>query len=99
MCIGTPVQVIATAPWRARCLDRHGESVDVDTRLVDEVCCGQWLLVFNGAARRILHQEEAANMVAALQGLEAAMTGCGDPLAGFADLLSRSPELPEHLKK
>ncbi|EAU0259692.1 hydrogenase formation protein, partial [Salmonella enterica] len=22
-----------------------------------------------------------------------------DPLAGFADLLSRTPELPEHLKK
>ncbi|EDH6072197.1 hydrogenase formation protein, partial [Salmonella enterica subsp. enterica serovar Typhi] len=38
-------------------------------------------------------------VLVALDSLEQAMLTQSDPLTGFADLLSRTPELPEHLKK
>lgn len=46
-----------------------------------------------------LQQTENAEVLAALDSLEQAMLTQSDPLTGFADLLSRTPELPEHLKK
>ncbi len=59
---------------------------------------GAWLLTFGGAARREMDEAEAAEVLAALDSLEQAMLTQSDPLTGFADLLSRTPELPEHLK-
>ncbi|EEH8799936.1 hydrogenase formation protein [Salmonella enterica] len=87
MCIGVPVQVISPGQWFAKCRDRHGELIDVDIRLVTPPLAGAWLLTFGGAARR------------EMDSLEQAMLTQSDPLTGFADLLSRTPELPEHLKK
>lgn len=60
---------------------------------------GAWLLTFGGTARREMDEAEAAEVLAALDSLEQAMLTQSDPLTGFADLLSRTPELPEHLKK
>ncbi|EIC4673892.1 hydrogenase formation protein, partial [Salmonella enterica subsp. enterica serovar Infantis] len=54
---------------------------------------------FGGTARREMDEAEAAEVLAALDSLEQAMLTQSDPLTGFADLLSRTPELPEHLKK
>lgn len=45
-----------------------------------------------------MDEAEAAEVLAALDSLEQAMLTQSDPLTGFADLLSRTPELPEHLK-
>lgn len=99
MCIGVPVQVISPGQWFAKCRDRHGELIDVDIRLVAPPLAGAWLLTFGGAARREMDEAEAAEVLAALDSLEQAMLTQSDPLTGFADLLSRTPELPEHLKK
>ncbi|AXD29140.1 HypC/HybG/HupF family hydrogenase formation chaperone [Salmonella enterica subsp. houtenae] len=99
MCIGVPVQVISPGQWFAKCRDRHGDLVDIDIRLVVPPLEGAWLLTFGGAARREMDEVEAIEVLAALESLEQAMFTPSDPLAGFADLLSRTPELPEHLKK
>ncbi len=105
MCIGVPVQVISPGQWFAKCRDRHGDLVDIDIRLVVPPLEGAWLLAFGGAARREMDEVEAIEVLAALESLESlesleqAMFTPSDPLAGFADLLSRTPELPEHLKK
>lgn len=45
-----------------------------------------------------MDEAEAVEVLAALDSLEQAMLTQSDPLTGFADLLSRTPELPEHLK-
>nr|MCX3331077.1 hypothetical protein [Bacillus pacificus] len=71
----------------------------VDIRLVAPPLAGAWLLTLGGAARREMDEAEAAEVLAALASLEQAMPTQSDPLTGFADLLSRTPELPEHLKK
>lgn len=99
MCIGVPVQVISPGQWFAKCRDRHGELIDVDIRLVAPPLAGAWMLTFGGAARREMDETEAVEVLAALDSLEQAMLTQSDPLTGFADLLSRTPELPEHLKK
>ncbi|EAM7070389.1 HypC/HybG/HupF family hydrogenase formation chaperone [Salmonella enterica] len=99
MCIGVPVQVISPGQWFAQCRDRYGDLVDIDIRLVAPPLEGAWLLTFGGAARREMDETEAVEVLAALDSLEQAMLTQSDPLAGFADLLSRTPELPEHLKK
>lgn len=99
MCIGVPVQVISPGQWFAKCRDRHGELIDVDIRLVAPPLAGAWLLTFGGAARREMDEAEAVEVLAALDSLEQAMLTQSDPLTGFADLLSRTPELPEQFKK
>ncbi|EEB4666871.1 HypC/HybG/HupF family hydrogenase formation chaperone, partial [Salmonella enterica subsp. enterica serovar Typhi] len=92
MCIGVPVQVISPGQWFAKCRDRHGELIDVDIRLVAPPLAGAWLLTFGGAARREMDEAEAVEVLVALDSLEQAMLTQSDPLTGFADLLSRTPE-------
>lgn len=99
MCIGVPVQVISPGQWFAKCRDRYGDLIDVDIRLVAPPLEGAWLLTFGGTARREMDEAEAIEVLAALDSLEQAMLTQSDPLTSFADLLSRTPELPEHLKK
>ncbi|ECG8591605.1 HypC/HybG/HupF family hydrogenase formation chaperone [Salmonella enterica subsp. salamae] len=99
MCIGVPVKVVSPGQWLAKCRDRHGDLIDVDIRLVAPPLKGAWLLTFGGAARREMDEAEAIEVLAALNALEQAMLTQSDPLAGFTDLLARTPELPEHLKK
>jgi hydrogenase expression/formation protein HypC len=96
MCIGTPMRVIES--WHGGALvNGRGRAERIDTRLVgDEVCApGDWLLVFQGAAREPLDPTRAAEIDAALDLLEAAMAGnteqaAGDP--GFALPSSLSAE-------
>ncbi|ECV3919501.1 HypC/HybG/HupF family hydrogenase formation chaperone [Salmonella enterica subsp. enterica serovar O rough] len=99
MCIGVPVQVISQGQWFAQCRNRYGDLVDIDIQLVAPPSEGAWLLTFGGAAWREMDETEAVEVLAALDSLEQVMLTQSDPLAGFADLLSRTPELPEHLKK
>lgn len=91
MCIGLPLRVIESWPGAA-IAEGRGLRERVDTRLVGEVAVGQWLLVFQGAARERLGAERAAEIHAALDLLDAALAddaaaaASGDP--GF-DLPSR----------
>jgi hydrogenase expression/formation protein HypC len=76
MCIGIPMRVIEAWPGAALVAGR-GRSEQIDTRLVggDDVAAGQWLLVFQGAARERLDAQRASEIDAALDLLEAALAG------------------------
>lgn len=94
MCIGLPMQVLRSTDGRAEAAGR-GRIEEVDTRLVGAVRAGDWLLVFQGAARERLHPQRAAEIDAALSLLDAAMAGdaegaAGDP--GFALPSALDPE-------
>ncbi|RTL47949.1 MAG: HypC/HybG/HupF family hydrogenase formation chaperone [Rhodocyclaceae bacterium] len=100
MCMATPMQVLRVEGSLAWCRDRDGSEKPIDTQLVDAVAPGQWLLTFLGAAREIVSAEQARQVGDALDALEAALAG--DPSRiddAFADLIHRSPELPDFLRK
>ena len=97
MCLGIPVQVLAVEGRFARCLGRDGEC-SIDLMLVGEVRPGQWLMTFMDAARALLTDEEAAQSNAALDALQAVLTGATDVSAYFADLTRREPQLPDFLR-
>ena len=83
MCIGMPMQVIATEPGHAWCEGR-GERRRVNTALVGPVEPGDWLLVFLGDARERIDADRAAEVNAALDLVLGAMQGLGaDGEAGF----------------
>ena len=98
MCVGTPMKVVEIDGACAWCEGR-GERLRVDTRLLDTPSVGDWLLVFNGAAREALSEQRARDITNALAALDAALAGETDLDAHFADLVNREPELPEHLRK
>jgi hydrogenase expression/formation protein HypC len=85
----------------------HGRSraETIDTRLVEDgggdagpIEPGQWLLVFQGAARERLSAERAAEIDATLDLLEAAMAGTGGHAdAAFALPSAMSAEQLQHL--
>lgn len=86
MCIGIPMRVLEAGPGGALA-ERRGRIERVDLRLVGPCEPGQWLLVFQGAARELLEPQRAAEIDAALGLLEAGLAGdheraSGDP--GFA---------------
>ena len=80
MCIGTPMQARQCRPGRALATGR-GRSEVVDTRLVGAVEPGDWLLVFQGAAREKLDPVRAAEIDATLDLL---LAGLGGDAAGGA---------------
>jgi len=98
MCIGIPMQVVAADDTFAECEGRSGRQ-RLDNMLVGAVPPGTWLLAFQGRALRTMTDAEAAQTLAALEALDAAMRGAETNFdAYFADLIGREPQLPEHLK-
>lgn len=97
MCIGVPMQLVATDGGRAVGVGR-GQRESLDLMLVGEQPVGTWVLAFCGAARRVLGEDEARQTNAALDALEAVLAGASDVSIHFADLVEREPTLPEHLK-
>jgi len=98
MCIGIPMQVVAADDTFAECESRSGRQ-RLDNMLVGTVPAGTWLLAFQGRALRTMTDAEAAQTLAALEALDAAMRGAETNFdAYFADLIGREPQLPEHLK-
>jgi len=91
MCIGLPMRTVEAGAHQALVAGR-GRVERIDTRLVGPVVAGEWLLVFQGAARERLSAERAAEVDAALDLLEAG-------LAGDADRAGADPgfELPSAL--
>jgi len=71
----------------------------LDMILVGPQPVGTWVLAFQGAARHVLSDDEAAQALAGRDALAAVMRGEGDLDAFFADLVGREPELPAHLRK
>lgn len=96
MCIGEPMKILEIRGENGWCVGRNG-NMEVDLRLVPDVAAGGHVLVFLGAARRELSEEEAADIRDALGALEAVASGTS--LEGFfADLDAREPSLPSHLE-
>lgn len=74
MCIGLPMEVIeADGPW-ALARGRDGET-RIDTRLVGALRPGDWVLVFQGAARELIGADRATEIQSALDLLGQAMSG------------------------
>lgn len=99
MCVGMPMRIDEVSGLMARC-SADGASESVDLSLVPEAKVGDHVLVFLGAARRLLEEEEARLMAEALASLSALMAGEADQAAideAFSDLTSREPALPPHL--
>jgi hydrogenase expression/formation protein HypC len=99
MCLGIPMQVVeAAGQGAAWCVGRAGRSL-VDLALVGPQPPGTWLLTFVGAAREVMTPESAARTEAALDALESVLAGDTSTIDdAFADLVSREPQLPEHLR-
>jgi hydrogenase expression/formation protein HypC len=98
MCIGIPMQVTDCNDHEAWCEGPDGR-VRIDLALVGPQVPGAWLLTFMGAAREVLDPEAAARITAALDGLLGALAGDAARVdAAFADLVDRTPRLPEHLR-
>lgn len=86
MCIGIPMQVLATREGFAQVAGR-GDRREVSTVLVGDVQPGDWLLIFLDGAREIIDAGRAAEVNATLDLVQAAMDGGQpDPLhdPGFA---------------
>ena len=96
MCLGIPMQVIETNGCTALCEGR-GRRETVSLLLVGDVAPGQWVHTALGTARELLDAEQAAQINAGLDALEAAAAGATDFDCHFADLVSREPVLPAGL--
>lgn len=91
----------------ALCEGRNGRE-RMDTLLTGPLEPGQWVLCFLGAVREEIDAERAAQVGAALAGLElllsATSAGAGqtsiDVLISshFSDLVNREPQLPDFLR-
>lgn len=96
MCIGIPMQVVEGDELVARCR-RHDAISSISMMLVGAQPPGTFVLTHLGSAIRVLGADEAQAIDNALAGLAAAVEGRNFEHL-FADLLSREPELPEHLR-
>ena len=97
MCVGIPMRVVESGPFSAVC-EGMGRRAEIDMRLVGAQPEGAWVLTFLDAAREVIDGEEAAKIVDALSALQFAMQGDAPPDHLFADLVDRTPELPDFLK-
>ena len=101
MCIAIPMKVIESEGLAATCeTERRHERVTLE--LTGPVKPGAWVLVFQGAAQRVMTEAEARQALSALAALSAVMAGDAsrDALdAAFSDITERTGELPECLQR
>ena len=95
MCLGVPMRVIDGDDMSALC-ESAGRVERISMLLIGAQPPGAHVLVHLGTAMRVLEEEEAALIAAALAGLDAALAGRTFE-AHFADLIDREPQLPAHL--
>lgn len=101
MCIGEPLQVMASDgswAWCTADAQQDAPAQRLDMALVGPQPVGTWVLAFQGTARQVLSDEEAAQARAGRQALAAVLSGDGQIDDYFADLVGRTPQLPEHLR-
>jgi hydrogenase assembly chaperone HypC/HupF len=110
MCIGVPMRIehadgmVAVAAREAA--DGTVERHRLDMLIVGSQPPGTWVLAFHGAARRVLDEAEARQILDALSALAIALDGDGGQGSAergaldalFADLVERTPQLPDHLR-
>jgi hydrogenase expression/formation protein HypC len=96
MCVGVPMRVVAAEPGIAVCEGR-GRRERISMLLPGDQPVGTWILAYQGSAVRTMTAGEAAETLAALDALEAALAGETDLDRYFADLSLREPQLPPHL--
>ncbi len=108
MCIGVPMRIesvdgmvaVAVCESAGGAVERH----ELDLLVVGSQPPGTWVLAFCGAARRVLDEAEARQILDALAALGIALDADATALpeqaidALFADLVDRVPQLPEHLR-
>lgn len=97
MCMGMPMQVVAVEAHHAWC-KADGQRERLDMGLVGAQPVGTWVLAFHGTARQVMGDDEAAQARAGRRALAAVLDGGSDVDAFFADLVARTPQLPEHLR-
>lgn len=100
MCIGQPLQVVASDGSWAWCADPQHDAAPerLDMALVGPQPVGTWVLAFQGTARQVMSDDEAARARAGRLALAAVLSGAGQIDDYFADLVGRTPQLPEHLR-
>lgn len=101
MCIAIPMKIIESQGLAATC-EVEGRKERVTLELTGPLTPGTWVLVFQGAAQRVMEEAEARQTLAALTALSDVMAGrpSGAALdAAFADITARTGELPEFLKR
>ncbi|MBE1236490.1 HypC/HybG/HupF family hydrogenase formation chaperone [Phaeovibrio sulfidiphilus] len=99
MCVGIPMQVLEDRGPLALCRDRGGNPVLVDMRLSGAQHAGTWVMTFAGTARSVMDPDTARKTLDALEALDTLMAGGSPDLEMlFADLVGRTPELPEFLR-
>jgi hydrogenase expression/formation protein HypC len=108
MCIGLPMRIesidgmvaLAVSESAGGAVERHS----LDMLIVGRQPPGTWVLAFCGAARRVLDELEARQILDALAALGIALDADAGAPPGqaldalFADLVDRTPQLPEHLR-
>ncbi len=101
MCIAIPMKV-TEVPDSCSAIALNGtEASRVNTELAGKVQVGDWLLVFNGAAQRVMSEEEAIEMRTALHALSDIMGGTATTEEvddAFADIIANTGKLPPHLQ-
>ncbi|MBL8313889.1 MAG: HypC/HybG/HupF family hydrogenase formation chaperone [Rubrivivax sp.] len=97
MCIGVPMQVVECGPDWAWC-EADGQRERLDIVLIGPQPVGTWVLAFQGGARQVMDVLEAQQARAGRQALAAVLAGSDNVDAFFADLVDRTPQLPEHLR-
>jgi len=89
--------IVGAEPGIAVCEGR-GRRERISMLLPGDQPVGTWILAYQGSAVRTMTPDEAAETGAALDALEAALAGETDLDRYFADLSTREPQLPPHLK-
>ncbi len=97
MCIGVPMQVVESGPDWAWC-EADGRRERLDMVLVGPQQVGTWVLAFQGGARQVMDTLQAQQARAGRQALAAVLAGHHNVDVFFADLVDRTPQLPEHLR-
>jgi hydrogenase expression/formation protein HypC len=86
MCLGIPMQVVASEGFLAICEGR-GQRKRVNMMLIGEQPVGTWVLVHLDSAREVLDETQAAQITEGLEALERVLRG--ESIEGmFADLLT-----------
>lgn len=104
MCIAVPEKIVSLRESEAGLwgkTERAGVVHETDLSLLDGVRVGDWVLVFRGSALRVVPEEEAMRVEAALRAVSSAAVGEEDAAmiaAGFEDLENPDDRLPPHLK-
>ncbi|MGX5851470.1 HypC/HybG/HupF family hydrogenase formation chaperone [Mesorhizobium sp. PL10] len=95
--MGVPYEIVEAGFLSARARSRHEETI-IDMSLVGDQPPGTHVLVFLGAAREVISADLARQIGDALEAVRLVMSGQTEIDHLFADLSSREPTLPEHLR-